>query len=256
MCQVTIPSSPVVNPNIVITEQDTTAFANSLRASRNTGEGFGDISGNGDISTGFYGAQGTSREGNYIQLTQPSTLLPEGEGFEAINSLLEQTLNQDWSEKGTPGNPNILACYEVTGNNYRGDNTPWCAGYVSYILDRAGVPSLKTLGSQAYKNYGSEIDWRTFENVRANDIVVLTRNDDQRFGHVGFFRGYNPSTRRVQLLGGNQSDKVKLSNFEVRGSRMTVTSIKRNWSVPSDFDFPIIGTDLAQGSLTSYGATR
>jgi uncharacterized protein (TIGR02594 family) len=257
MCQVVIPSTPVVNPNIVITEQDTAGFAQSLRASRNTGEGWGDLAGNGDFSTGYYGASGgAGAQGNYAQSIPPAETVPEGEGFDAINSVLEQNLNQNWQEIGTPGNPNILGCYEVAGQSYSGDGTPWCAGYVSYVLNTAGIECLRTLSSQGYKQYGSEIDWRTFENVRTNDIVILTRNSDPRFGHVGFFRGYNPSTRRVQMLGGNQSNTVKLSNFLVRGDKMTLTSIKRNWTVPEKYNFPVIGTDLASGNLDSYASTR
>lgn len=257
MCQVVIPSSPVVNPSITITETDTAAFAQGLRATRNTGEGFGDIAGVSDPASGFYGAGGgAGGEGNFVQYTEPDQVLPEGEGFDAINSVLEQNLRQNWSEAGTPGNPNILACYEVCNQSYRGDNTPWCAGYVSYVLNAAGLQSLRSLSSQAYKRYGSEIDWRTWENVRANDIVILTNRNSPSRGHVGFFRGYNPRTGRVQVLGGNQSDTVKLSNFLVRGNTLQVTSVKRNWTIPSRFDFPIIDENLASGNLESYASTR
>ena len=257
MCQVVIPVSPVVNPSITITDTDTTAFAQGLRATRNTGEGFGDIAGVADPASGFYGAPGgAGNQGNFVQYTEPDQVLPQGEGFTAINSVLEQNLRQDWTEKGTPGNPNILSCYEVCNQSFKGDSTPWCAGYVSYVLNAAGLQSLRTLSSQGYKKYGSEIDWRTWENVRANDIVILTNINDPRRGHVGFFRGYNPKTRRVQMLGGNQSDKVKLSNFLVRGKSLHVTSVKRNWTVPEKFDFPIVDENLASGSLESYASTR
>lgn len=254
MSQVVIPTSNLRNPIRALTPTDTLPFEAAARQSRFTGAGFGDIAGEYDPGVGYYGAGGgASGEGNFVRQS-PSDVLPEGEGFEAINSILEQTLEQSsaWQENGS--NPNILQTYRVCGSNFTSDQTPWCAGYVSWVLDTAGIQNPRTLGSQVYRNYGAEVDWRTWENVRANDIVVF-KSRTRSGGHVGFFRGYNPNTNRVAILGGNQSNTVKISNFAVTGDLMVV-NVKRNWAIPEDYDFPIIGSDVASGSLEDYSSTR
>lgn len=256
MSQVVIPTSNIKNPIRSLTPNDAKPFEAAARQGRFTGDAFGDIAGEYDPGVGYYGGfGGTSGEGNFIRQS-PSDVLPEGEGFDALNSVLEQALQQgkkgEWTENGS--NPNVLQTYRVCGLNYTSDSTPWCAGFVSWALETAGIQNPRTLGSQVFRNYGAEVDWRTWEEVRPNDIVVF-KSRSRSGGHVGFFRGYNPNTNRVAILGGNQSDKVKISNFTVTGSLMVV-SIKRNWTVSEDFDFPIIGTDIASGTLESYASTR
>jgi len=256
MSQVVIPSSNLNNPARSLTQSDAQPFEAAARQSRFTGEAFGDIAGEYDPGVGFYGGfGGASGEGNFVRQS-PSETLPEGEGFDALNSVLEQTLTQgnngEWTENGS--NPNVLQTYRVCGLNYTSDSTPWCAGYVSWVLETAGISNPRTLGSQIYRNYAAEVDWRTWEEVRPNDIIVF-KSRSSPGGHVGFFRGYNPNTNRVAILGGNQSNKVKISNFLVTGS-LYVVNVKRNWAVPEEFDFPIIGNDVASGSLESYASTR
>lgn len=258
MSQVVIPTTNIRSPVRVVTPTDAIPFEAAARQAQFTGAAFGDIAGEYDPGVGYYGGfGGTSGEGNFVRQS-PSETLPAGEGFDALNSVLEQTIQQGnagaWNEQGTPGNPNVLLTYRVCGLNYTSDQTPWCAGYVSWVLETAGISNPRTLGSQAYRTYGAEVDWRTWEQVRPNDIVVF-KSRSSPGGHVGFFRGYNPNTNRVAILGGNQSNKVKISNFQVTGS-LYVVNVKRNWAIPENFDFPIIGNDIASGSLESYASTR
>jgi uncharacterized protein (TIGR02594 family) len=254
MSQVVIPTSNIQSPIRSLTPNDALPFEAASRQSKFTGASFGDIAGEFDPGVGYYGGfGGSSGEGNFIRQS-PSDVLPEGEGFSALNSILEQTLaaSTSWSENGS--NPNILQTYRVCGFNYTSDQTPWCAGYVSWVLETAGIQNPRSLGSQVYARYGAEVDWRTWEEVRPNDIVVF-RSRTRSGGHVGFFRGYNPNTNRVAILGGNQANTVKISNFSVSGDLMVI-NVKRNWAVPPEFDFPIIGNDVASGSLESYASTR
>jgi hypothetical protein len=124
--------------------------------------------------SGYYGASGgAGSEGNFIQYTAPANELPQGEGFMELNNILESAQKSNWKERGNPGNPNIVQTYRVCGNGSSSDQVPWCAAFVSWALFTAGIKTIKSLSSLAFVNYGSEVDWRTWENVRANDIVVF-----------------------------------------------------------------------------------
>ena len=193
----------------------------------------GDIRNNTDAGYGYYGAPGgAGNEGTYVQYNVPEG----GEGqFIDLENKLNAALKQNWKENGS--NPFILDAYKVCGLVRNNDKLPWCSAFMSYILYYSGFSSLKSLSSQAYRSYGQEVDWRTWKNVRRNDIVVF-RSRTRNGGHVGFARGYDPATNRVEVLGGNQRDTVKLSRITVRGN-LYVTNIRRGWQVPEKFDVPL-----------------
>jgi hypothetical protein len=124
------------------------------------------------------------------------------------------------------------------------------------MLHQGGIESLRTASSQAYLRYGTEIEWTDWSRVRINDVVVLTNRNDTGKGHIGFFRGYNRNRDQIIVLGGNQSNKVKLSTYAVNNpsQRLFVRSIKRNWSVPEEFDRPLYVDTTGQPE--SYAQTR
>ena len=256
MCNVTVPTNTVPSPSAFIPPDP--ADIDELVRSNNLIYQGEDAGGDVPPSLGRGGGRNNPPI-EYIPPGDPASLT--GTGFENLNSVLDQSLENgdDWAEfKSGPGNPYIADCYEICGwsRNTNDGNVPWCAGYVSFMLYQGGIESLRTLSSQAYLRYGTEIDWTDWSQVRINDIVVLTNRSDTSKGHVGFFRGYNRDRDQVIVLGGNQSDKVKLSTYAVNSSsrRLFVRSIKRNWAIPEEFDRPLYVN--ASGEPESYGQTR
>lgn len=94
--------------------------------------------------------------------------------------------------------------------------TPWCGAFVATVSKRAGkrVPS-GHLRAANWKRVGKAV---SLKNARKGDLVIIRT---KRGYHVGFYAGR--SKGRVQVLGGNQSNMVKISNFRV-GS---VQSVRR-----------------------------
>lgn len=94
--------------------------------------------------------------------------------------------------------------------------TPWCGAFVATVSKRAGkrVPS-GHLRAANWKRVGKAV---SLKNARKGDLVIIRT---KRGYHVGFYAGR--SNGRVQVLGGNQSNMVKISNFRV-GS---VQSVRR-----------------------------
>lgn len=93
-------------------------------------------------------------------------------------------------------------------------STPWCGAFMATVSRQAGksVPS-GHLRAANWKRVGKGI---SLKNARKGDIVVIRT---KRGHHVGFYAGRKNG--RVQVLGGNQSNMVKVSNFRV-GSVQTV----------------------------------
>lgn len=239
MGQIVIPSSPALNPgNDFNTE-----------ALNGTEVRYGD-----DVPSlegDFPGGPGAAYDGATIQYTNPGPL-PEGPGYERLDAVLtnalEQANNGEWREQGRPGNPRILACTQVAGGQQDGADQPegyhmWCAAFVSWALDTAGIQAIKSMWSQAWKTYGNEIDWRTLENIRKWDIVVFKSKTRANGGHVGFVIGIKNG--RIQVLGGNQNDNLNVTDYSIDGRSLYVTNVRRNWSVPEEFDVPLGAVDSA-----------
>lgn len=86
--------------------------------------------------------------------------------------------------------------------------TPWCGAFVATVAKRAGkgIPG-GHLRAASWKRAGKAV---SLKSARKGDVVVVRT---RRGHHVGFYAGR--SKGRVQLLGGNQSNMVKISNYRI-----------------------------------------
>lgn len=151
-----------------------------------------------------------------------------------IDSCLAQSAKGEWKETGS--NPNIIGCYKAAGSSNTDDRkVPWCAAYATNALKLAGAAAKQTLSSLAYKGYGTSIDINDKTKWRLNDVIIFSRKGG---GHIGFFRGYNPSNGSVLVVGGNQSDNLTEKAFK-NNSEMPVIYIGRGWDVPAEYDKPV-----------------
>jgi uncharacterized protein (TIGR02594 family) len=149
-----------------------------------------------------------------------------------IDTCLAEAKQGAWKETGS--NSRILACYSAVGVKQASDSVPWCAAFAGSSLKNAGAPALKTLSSLAYRGYGTPVPLQDKSKWRLNDVVVFSRSGG---GHIGFFRGYNPSSGSVLIAGGNQSDNLTEVGFKSSG--MPIVYVGRAWSVPVDYDKPV-----------------
>jgi len=247
MGQVVIPPSTVANPLEFADNADWNALLEAGRYNYLDLEGDYPVVGPGGRQAGIPGEYTPNPN------ITPGPI-PENPGYERLDAILNNVLAQDWQERGSPGNPRILECYQVCNNNYTRDGNDmayaWCAAFVSWVLHTAGIPTERTMSSQGFNSWGGEVDWRDTSNIRKHDIVVfksLTRSG----GHIGFIQEIT-SNGVIKVLGGNQSNDAKISNYRFRDNSQYVKHIKRNWTVPPEFDVPVDGTAAAQaGSDTT-----
>lgn len=109
------------------------------------------------------------------------------------------------------------------------DSVPWCSAFVNFVCWILRLPRSKSLAAKSWLAVGTLVP--TIDQAEAGfDVVILTRDGG---GHVGFYVGHDAAT--VQLCGGNQGDKVDVSNFPL--SR--VIGIRRLWASPAPSGVPV-----------------
>lgn len=97
------------------------------------------------------------------------------------------------------------------GKNLQGirdDETPWCASFVSGVLELSGIHSARSAWARSYLKWGDEMP-----GPAVGGIAVLERGPSS--GHVAFIVGRD-THGNIMLLGGNQGNKVKVSPFNTQ----------------------------------------
>lgn len=113
-------------------------------------------------------------------------------------------------------NPRILEYHSATTLKAREDEIPWCASFVCWCLEQAGMKSTKSAAAISYATFGLDMI-----DPQPGCIVVIRqrkKGTDKATGsssgnHVAFFD--HIVDNRIYLLGGNQSDSVKVSGFNL-----------------------------------------
>jgi uncharacterized protein (TIGR02594 family) len=108
---------------------------------------------------------------------------------------------------GARHNPDIVELWKkshVPGVN--DDETPWCAAFVSAVLEEVGIVSQRTGWARGYLSWGD----RLLQPVKGC-IVVFERGKNA--GHVGFCVG-RALNGDLMILGGNQSNMVTIAPFD------------------------------------------
>jgi uncharacterized protein (TIGR02594 family) len=105
----------------------------------------------------------------------------------------------------------IKALLKSLGVAESADTFPWCASFVSWALNRAGVPQ-RTLSARSFLGMGRRVSSPSF-----GDVAVLwnenpaTGGKDGWGGHAGLYLG--ETENQVILLSGNANDEVNVSAF-------------------------------------------
>jgi uncharacterized protein (TIGR02594 family) len=88
---------------------------------------------------------------------------------------------------------------------------PWCAGFINFVLEKAGYYSTDNLSAASYHNYGMKVN-----QPQPGDIVLVKRTGGSG-RHVAFFHSYytENGVKYIQLLGGNQDKSVNITAYPV-----------------------------------------
>lgn len=117
---------------------------------------------------------------------------------------------------GSVDNPQIVAMLRLDSGWPENDEVPWCSAFVNYVCWLLRLPRSKSLRARSWLTVGKGIN---LDDAEPGDIIVLKRGKGEQPGpevikapgHVGFYAGRFGEF--VEVLGGNQSDTVKVSRY-------------------------------------------
>ncbi len=123
----------------------------------------------------------------------------------------------DLDVKEIPGardNPRILLYHSTTRGGAASDETAWCSSFVNYCVEQAGFQGTDNKGALSWEDWAQDAT----RDPAPGDIPVFRRRAGSKTGrvlggHVGFLVSEDESTGRIQILGGNQSDRIRISAY-------------------------------------------
>lgn len=120
-------------------------------------------------------------------------------------ALSEYGIKEDLSVNS---NPEVLKYYAKIGQGWvKDDSTAWCAAFMGYCLETAGITSTKALNARSYLNWGTST-----KTPKVGDIVVFWRiSPTSVYGHVGYFISHRNGV--IYTLGGNEGDMVQIQGY-------------------------------------------
>lgn len=120
---------------------------------------------------------------------------------------------------GAAQHPFIQWCFSLcTGYGYdTADEVPWCSAFAQHPAWELRLPRSKSAAARSWLTVGIPV--LPSHAAVGFDVVILTRGAGPQPGpdviaapgHVGYFAGWDDD--RVLLLGGNQSDGVRIDRF-------------------------------------------
>lgn len=140
----------------------------------------------------------------------------EGGGSGASNNQASSSSETPWvdsaasqlGQKETPGegaNEQIIDYLATTTYPSRSDETAWCSAFVNWSFSKVGIEGTNSVSALSWSNWGQRLSQPAYGSVAVIDW-------GRGHGHVGFVVGISP-TGRLILLGGNQSNSVKISSL-------------------------------------------
>ncbi len=120
---------------------------------------------------------------------------------------------------GSLDNPMLMAMLKLDNKWPQSDEVPWCSAFVNFVCWLLRLPRSKSLLARSWLNVGNAVNISAA--IAGHDVVILKRGsgdqpgpeDTTAPGHVGFYAGH--SAEFVQILGGNQSNTVKVSSYPI-----------------------------------------
>lgn len=139
-----------------------------------------------------------------------STYAAIGENAISVDTNVMQTASRFIGMREDTHRREISAFIAKAGLKVNPDSTAWCAGFTNAVLHENGIKGTDLLNARSFLQWGTPTT-----SPKRGDIVVLYRGSKTGWkGHVGFFAGFDPAGN-VQILGGNQDDKVSIESFPV-----------------------------------------
>lgn len=115
---------------------------------------------------------------------------------------------------GSAHSERIIEYHRHTSLGATDDETPWCSSFLCWLFETLDITSPKSAASLSWLRWGKVLD-----TPRRGCVVILERLDANgdvipNRGHCGLWVGATDTT--VQILGGNQRNKVGVNDFPIQ----------------------------------------
>lgn len=140
---------------------------------------------------------------------------------------------------GRQHTPRILEYFQATTYRASTDETPWCSAFANWVMRQAGYTGTNSARAIDWANWGLKLSRPAYGAI---GVIDWDGDGPGWKGHVGFVVGETGG--RIEMLGGNQSDSVKVSSFG-RGNFIAFV-------VPIGYEVPATAYQL--GSAGNVGA--
>jgi uncharacterized protein (TIGR02594 family) len=107
---------------------------------------------------------------------------------------------------GKADNPRVLEYHAATSLGAKDDSVAWCSAFVNWCMKQNDIPRTNSASARSWLNWGVRL-----AAPRKGCVTVLKRGNNPVQGHVAFYVG--DAAGGFRLLGGNQTDQVKVSTF-------------------------------------------
>jgi uncharacterized protein (TIGR02594 family) len=139
-------------------------------------------------------------------------------------------------------NPRILEYFKASrfwGRDDSGAKNAWCGSFVAWVMKQNNIqPVAKAYRAKQWKRFGKKIDQPVY-----GAIGIKSRKGG---GHVAFIVGQSQDGTKYYMLGGNQNNKVQISEYP-----------KKVWEAfvfPSQHDASNGTLPVYKGNAASAGA--
>ncbi|MHB0955538.1 MAG: NlpC/P60 family protein [Pirellulaceae bacterium] len=112
---------------------------------------------------------------------------------------------------GSAHNPRIIQYHASTSLKATTDETAWCASFVNWCLIQSGVVGTNSAAAASFVTWGKATHAQPGAVCVIYNASAANSSLSRSGNHVGFL--VEETSANYVLLGGNQSDSVKISNF-------------------------------------------
>lgn len=140
---------------------------------------------------------------------------------------------------GRDANPRIMEYLATTTIKATDDATPWCSAMMNWAVIQLGMTGTDSAASASWEKWGEGL-----KKPSDGCIIGFVRQDGS--GHVGIFIGEDEYNYKI--LGGNQSNTVKISNFA-----KTIGDEPRRWYFRKP-KTAVNSVTIAAGTVVGIGA--
>lgn len=122
-------------------------------------------------------------------------------------------------------NPRIIEYHASTSGKFTTDEIHWCSSFMNWVIENSGLKGTNSARALSWANWGYKLD-----KPALGSIAVFSYGEGR--GHVGIVVGEEGG--KLQILGGNQSNKVSISKY---GTSQIVAYVYPTGYAPTPEDY-------------------